>query len=100
MGMLNTEHVENPSKIKNSNLTRWNSTLIMLESFNNNTSSITFMLEKLKKYELILSSSEIGLIKDLVKVFSIFKEASIQLQGSKYPTVNLNLLFLEDIKDR
>lgn len=54
----------------------------------------------MKKFELILSDTELKLCSDFVVVLKIFEKATDVLQGERYPTLNLATFCYLEIKDR
>lgn len=86
------------TSLKNDNITRWNSTLLMLESVVKNKKIIEQCLQSLRKYDFILEDDEIEKCEEMVAVLRTFVDATDFLQGQKYPTLNTVLIFLIDIK--
>lgn len=84
-------------KIENS--TRWTSLYSMLESFKRQQSSMFLALGKLHKFDLILSEKEFSIIDDLLKILSIFKEATTALQSKTKATLHLVIFFHDKIKN-
>lgn len=74
----------NITHIKKNNSTRWMSTLAMLRSFLPITDEINGILCAEKKYHLLLDESDVHLLKDLESIYSIFEEAILSIQVSKY----------------
>lgn len=74
----------NVTHIKKNNSTRWMSTLAMLRSFLPITDEINGILCAEKKYHLLLDESDVHLLKDLESIYSIFEEAVLSFQVSKY----------------
>jgi hypothetical protein len=74
-------------------VTRWNTILIMLRSYQSNISGIEIILRRLKQYDLLLDDVERQIVSDLVNFLSLFESATTILSASKsYSTMNLNLL--------
>lgn len=74
-------------------VTRWNTILIMLRSYQSNISGIEIILRRLKLFDLILTPSENEIVRDLVDFLSAFKTTTTILSASKsYPTISLCLL--------
>lgn len=84
--------------LKNSNSTRWNSTLLMLESVLANQDVVSDCLHLIKRYDVMLNAEEMQLAKDITAVLKKFAVATDFFQGQKYPTLNTVLLFLTDLK--
>lgn len=53
------------------------------------------MLCENKRYDLIIEGEDTDKIHDLMEILD---NATITLQGFKYPTININLLFMEHIQ--
>lgn len=85
------------TSIKNSNATRWGSTLAMLNSFVANKSSINSCLVFLNRIELLIAENEFQIMVGLKEFLTIFHQATITLQGRKYPTLSLHILFYEQM---
>lgn len=74
-------------------VTRWNTILIMLRSYQSNINGIEIILRRLKQYDLLLDDVERQIVSDLVHFLSLFESSTTILSASKsYPTMNLNLL--------
>lgn len=74
-------------------LTRWNTILIMLRSYQSNLNGVETVLRQLKLFELILNDVEIQMVADLVAFLSLFESTTTILSASKsYSTMNLYLL--------
>lgn len=86
------------TSLKNDNITRWNSTLTMLDSFLKNKTIIELILQRLRKYELILEDDELEKCEEMVSILRIFAKATDFLQGQRYPTMNMVLIILADIE--
>ncbi|XP_065354383.1 uncharacterized protein LOC135948858 [Calliphora vicina] len=89
--------VPNLSTLKNSVPTRWNSLLVMLNSFEQNIDMINIAILKLKKENLIIPEMEKEIIKEVVIFLKIFEKATQYLQGQKYPTISRCIYFYEQI---
>jgi hypothetical protein len=73
--------------------TRWNTILIMLRSYESNIPGIEIILRRLNKFDLILTSTENEIVRDLVDFLSSFETTTTILSASKsYPTMSLCLL--------
>lgn len=83
--------------LKNSNATRWGSTLNMLESFVENIDVINIGLGYAQRMELFIGDNEKCIMIGSKNFLNIFKTATIALQGQKYPTLNLVVMFYEQI---
>ncbi|KAJ6639669.1 hypothetical protein Bhyg_12416 [Pseudolycoriella hygida] len=57
-------------------------------------------LERIKNYDLILTDSEHKVVKEFIKILDVFGKATDVFQGSKYPTLNLTMIFHVEIKDK
>lgn len=77
--------------------TRWNCVLAMLESLVINQQLIERCLTRLRLFDKMLSDEEWETIVSLVNFLRIFKTATDVLNGSKYPTISLVLLFRSEI---
>ena len=74
-------------------MTRWNTILIMLRSYELNIPGIEIILRRLNKFDLILTPTENEIIHDLVDFLSSFETATTILSASKsYSTMSLCLL--------
>lgn len=74
-------------------ITRWNTILIMLRSYERNISGIEIILRRLSKFDLILTPVENEMVHDMVEFLSSFETATTILSASKsYPTISLCLL--------
>ena len=74
-------------------VTRWNTILIMLRSYELNIPGIEIILRRLNKFDLILTPTENEIIHDLVDFLSSFETATTILSASKsYSTMSLCLL--------
>jgi len=61
--------------LKRGNVTRWNSTLTMLKSFESLHEVVNKCLEKESLFDLRINEDELKFISDLVGIFSIFETA-------------------------
>lgn len=87
-----------PITLKQDVPTRWNSQLIMLESFDRNVNEVKGLLlesDRLDKLMCINSS----LIKELISFLTPFKECSEKLSGDKYPTIQLVAPWIFDLQE-
>jgi len=71
----------------------------MFRSFLKNADNINNCLALLKRYDIILSDTELTLCSDLIKVLHVFEKATDILQGDSYPSLNLASLCYVDIID-
>lgn len=82
-----------PTSLKISNITRWNSVLTMINSFLKNHKSVNIILASIDKTDLAVRESELIVLKEFAGFLQIFQECTTILQGCKYSTPNLYLLF-------
>lgn len=54
----------------------------------------------MKRYDLILSDTELVLAQEFVKVLQVFEKATDLMQGDSYPSLNLAVFCYVDIKAR
>lgn len=54
----------------------------------------------MKRYEIILSDTELTLATDFVKALAIFEKATDVMQGDSYPSLNLAVFCYVDIRSR
>lgn len=90
----------NFTSLKNSVCTRWNSLLVMIRSFVDNSVSINVALGYASKAELCIQNEELKILQSLKTFFEIFEQCTLVLQGQQYPTLSLNILFLNKILKR
>lgn len=57
-------------------------------------------LQRMEKYELILTSEELLLLAGLVELLDVFNIFTKYIQGNSYPTMNTVALFYTEIEDR
>lgn len=57
-------------------------------------------LERIEKYDLILTKGEVSLLEGLVELLDIFNIFTKYIQGNSYPTMNCVLLFYTEIEER
>ncbi|CAF1593420.1 unnamed protein product [Rotaria sp. Silwood1] len=80
-------------------VTRWNTILIMLRSYESNIPGIEIILRRLKLFHLILTPTENEVVRDLVDFLSSFETTTTILSASKsYPTMSLCLLLRIEIE--
>lgn len=92
---LPSTEFESYTNIKNSMPTRWNSLLNMVQSFNKNAVTINIALSYADKNDLVVGEMDKNILKEFEIFLNIFKVCSVVLQGQSYPTLSLNILFLE-----
>lgn len=85
--------------IKNSNVTRWSSTLTMIRSFVKNVTTINICIGYAENADLIIQADEAKMLGGLQRFLQIFEERTVILQGQSYPTLSLNILFYDNIKE-
>lgn len=79
--------------------TRWNSTIPMIESFLvNNKSVVKFLLQKAEREELMLTTFEYNLLKELLEFLKNFQVITAIFSGSKYATLNYYVIFRQEIR--
>jgi hypothetical protein len=76
--------------------TRWNSQLIMLESFLNVSSEVRLLLLERNKLDKLVGIDD-TIIKELVDFLLPFRDCSEKLSGEKYPTINLVALYFHKL---
>lgn len=86
--------------VKNSNVTRWNSTLKIILSIIPNFTAINVALIRVDCHELVMREEEMKTIKGFHDFLKIFEQCTVTLQGQEYPTLSLSILFLEKILNR
>lgn len=84
--------------LKNSNVTRWNSTLAMVRSFTKNAVAINIVLGYASKIQYTIQSEQLANLKALQQFLEIFETGTTVLQGQSYSTLALNILFLNKKK--
>lgn len=99
---LFNEKIENDSSktyhtLKNSVPTRWNSLLVMIESFVENIDVINILIFEINKKELMIPTMEKLIISEFLNFLKIFDKATKYLQGQKYPTISCVIFFYESI---
>lgn len=57
-------------------------------------------LQRMEKYDLILTSNELLLLAGLVELLDVFNIFTKYIQGNSYPTMNSVALFYTEIEDR
>lgn len=80
----------NQSFLSTKYIYKYKSQLLFIDNINNCLASI-------KKYDKILSDTELKLCADFITVLQVFEKATDVLQGDEYPTLNLTAV---EIKDR
>ncbi|KAM3965967.1 LOW QUALITY PROTEIN: uncharacterized protein ACR2FA_012824 [Aphomia sociella] len=69
--------------------TRWNSCLDMLERFNTLSAIVAKILATRQNAPDMITSSELSVIRDLIILFTPFKQANEEISGDKYVTASL-----------
>jgi len=77
--------------------TRWHSILDMLESISKNKVGVTQLLLNCGRGEENLFEDEWELVTVLIELLKCIKSAVELLSGSKYPTINMSILFQSEI---
>lgn len=86
--------VQQPT-LKNSVPIRWNSLLVMINSFAKNINIINIALLNVSQEILIIPDMEKQIVKEFGKFLAIFEEATQYLQGQSYPTISCCISFYE-----
>ncbi|CAF1486934.1 unnamed protein product [Rotaria sordida] len=80
-------------------VTRWNTILVMLRSYADNIPGIEVIFGRLKHFDLILTTAENEIVRDLIQFLSLFESTTTILSASKsYPTISLCLLLRIEIE--
>ncbi|XP_050339717.1 uncharacterized protein LOC126766060 [Bactrocera neohumeralis] len=69
--------------------TRWNSCLDMLERFNTLSAIVAKILATRRNAPDMITSSELGVIRDLIILLTPFKQATEEISGDQYVTSSL-----------
>lgn len=87
-----------PITLKQDVPTRWNSQLIMLESFDRNINEVKSILLQNDRLDKLMPIN-IALVKELISFLTPFKECSETLSGDDYPTLHLVAPWFIDLQE-
>lgn len=87
-----------PFTLKQNVPTRWNSDVIMLESYQKSANDIKALMLKMDMLQKVIHINDAS-IDELVNFMQPFKECSEILSGDGYPTIQQVALWYHDLKD-
>jgi len=85
--------------LQQSNITRWNSNAMLVNSFSKQENFINIWLLKMSHESLILSQEDKTLISELSEYFNCFTKPTKLFQGRKYATLHLICLIKGEMKE-
>lgn len=94
------DEIKKHKTLKLSVVTRWNSILTMVKSFNESHQSVNLALGHLDQADLIIGAEERRMLIELEHFLEIFENCTKVLQGSTYPTLSLYIIFYESMMKR
>lgn len=90
----------NNNRLKKDVPTRWTSCCEMLQSFDGKTMVVNRWLGYLGRSDIEINSSEEQLLPYLLEYYDTFSIVTKVLEGSKYSTINIAVVLLEEIKSQ
>lgn len=77
--------------------TRWTSLWSLLTSVLKNMDSIKVVLDKMDRFDLMLSKTEIAMLKEYLRFLDDFKRSTMEMQGDNYVTLSTAVLVREEL---
>ena len=77
--------------------TRWTSLWSLLTSVLKNMDSIKVVLDKMDRFDLMLSKTEIAMLKEYLHFLDDFKRSTMEMQGDNYVTLSTAVLVREEL---
>lgn len=97
LAILDAMQKKQPTTLKNSVDTRWNTLLNMFRSFSQNFETLNIALIKANKEAFVFMHMEKNIIHKLAEFLAIFEKATIYFQGRNYSTICSVICFFEHI---
>lgn len=88
----------NQARLRKDVSTRWTSTHEMIQSFIGKFSVINKWLRYLNRTDIALTEAEEQFLPYLSEFFGIFALITKSIEGSQYSTINLSVIFLEELR--